>query len=155
MPQPPVDRYWPIARDKLGLLIAMMKYLAGDARISFEGNLSRCEFSQDLNPTYEQAPALERQTLYPREEFVVLPLEDATIRSILGVILPDNRYLKDIVHIQIEKHGELQFGSYDNFHDECIVCYLGIPTSLLDDLQSKGVIRSWTVPYEGAQRWHG
>lgn len=155
MSSPLVDRYWPVARDKPGLLIAMMKFLAGDAHISFEGDLSHCRFPADLNPTYDETPALVRQTQDPRQDFVVLPLEEATIRPILDVILPNNRYLRDIFHIQIEKHGEQQFGSYDNFHDECIVCFLGIPTSLLDDLQQKGVIRSWTVPHEGARRWHG
>ena len=155
MTQPEVGRYWPIARDKPGLLIAMMKFLAGDAHISFEGNLSRCQFPPELNPTLKETPALVRQTLFPRQDFVVLPLEESTIRPILDVVFPNNRYLRDIAHIQIEKHGEQQFGSYDNFHDDCIVCFLGIPTSLLDDLQQKGVIRSWTVPYEGARRWHG
>jgi hypothetical protein len=63
--------------------------------------------------------------------------------------------MKDITHIQIEKSGRLEFGSYDNFDPECIVAFSGVSTGLLDRLQASGVIRSWTEPYEGATRWHG
>ena len=55
------------------------------------------------------------------------------------------RYLDDIIHIQIERSGLLQFGSYDNFHRECVVCYTGVETSLLNRHKSSGVIRSWQV----------
>jgi hypothetical protein len=86
---------------------------------------------------------------------VVLPLEQDTVQPILDVVLPDRRFMDDIVHIQIEKKGRLEFGAYDNFHSECIVCFLGVSTDLLDKLRTNGVIRSWTTPYEGARRWHG
>ncbi len=33
------------ARDKPGLLVAFMKEFEGNARITFEGNLSKCDFS--------------------------------------------------------------------------------------------------------------
>jgi len=156
MNNPPIDRYWPVARDKPGLLIAMMRHLAGDAHISFEGNLSRCSFPSILNPSNNQTPALRRATASPTMDFVVLPLTPESVRPILDVVLPDNRYLRDIIHIQIEKEGQLQFGSYDNFHHECIVGFPpGVTPELLDRLQSSGVIRSWSVPHEDAQRWHG
>ena len=156
MAEPPIDRYWPVARDKPGLLIAMMRHLAGDAHISFEGDLSRCSFPSSLNHSGEETPALQRSTSYPKQDFIVLPLTPDSVRPILDVVLPDNRYLKDIIHIQIENAGELQFGSYDNFHHECIVGFPpGVTPELLNQLQSSGVVRSWSVPHEGAQRWHG
>ena len=31
----------------------------------------------------------------------------------------------------------------------------GVTPELLDGLQSSGVVRSWSVPHEGARRWHG
>ena len=149
------DRYWLIARDKPGLLTRMMRFLAGEARISFEGNLSRCKFPLTIASADEEDSILRRQTIEPRQDFVILQLEHDTIRPILDIVLPDNRFMEDIVHIQIEKHGELQFGSYDNFHHECIVCFLGVPTKFLDELAQTGVIKSWTKPFEGAVRWHG
>jgi hypothetical protein len=149
------DRYWLVARDKLGLLTHMMRFLAGNARISFEGNLSRCEFPQTITTSSEEVSILTRQTIWPRQDFVILALEHDTIRPILDVVLPDKRYVEDIVHIQIEKCGQLQFGSYDQFHHECIVCFLGVSSKFLDELQGRGILKSWTTPYEGATRWHG
>jgi hypothetical protein len=156
MSPPPIDRYWPIARDKPGLLVAMMRALAGDAHISFEGDLSRCVFPAALNPSGEETVALRRHTASPRQDFVVLNLSPESVRPILDVVLPDRRYLADVIHIQIERGGELQFGSYDQFHAECIVGFPpGVTPELLDRLQSSGVIRSWSNPHEGARRWHG
>jgi hypothetical protein len=155
MESPQVDRYWVVARDKPGFLIAMMKALVGNAHISFEGDLSRCEFPGEVPKRSTETSVLKRQTSQPVQDFVVLPLEPETIRPILDVVLPDRRFMTDIIHIQIEKDGKIEFGAYDNFHPECIVCFLGVGTNLLDQLKEKGVIRSWTVPHEGARRWHG
>jgi hypothetical protein len=155
MADPLMDRYWLVARDKPGLLIAMMKALAGDAHISFEGSLSRFAFPPALLPSTQETQALRRQTLVPELDFVVLALPPESVRPILDIVLPQNRYLDDIIHIQIEKGGELLFGSYDQFHHECIVCYAGVSIELLDRLKMSGVIRSWCVAHEGAQRWHG
>ena len=156
MSRPPIDRYWPVARDKPGLLRAMMRALAGDARISFEGNLSRCIFPAVLDPSGEETVVLRRHTAFPKQDFVVLNLSADSSRPVLDVVLPERRYLDDIIHIQIEREGELQFGSYDQFHPECIVGFPpGVTPELLDRLQASGVIRSWSVPHVGARRWHG
>lgn len=156
MAEPPIDRYWTVARDKPGLLIAMMRHLAGGAHISFEGDLSRCVFPPSLSPSLDETPALRRQTLVPRQDFVVLSLTPESVSPILDVVLRDSRHLADIIHIQIEKAGQLQFGSYDKFDERCIVGFSpGVTPELLNQLQLSGVIRSWSVPHEGAQRWHG
>jgi hypothetical protein len=149
------DRYWVVPRDKPGLLVAMMRHLAGDSHISFEGNLSNCKFPPELSPSSEETTVLRRATSFPLQDFVVLPLTQDTIRPILDIVLPANRFMKDIIHIQIEKASKREFGSYDNFDPECIVCFLGVSVELLETLKQKGVIRSWTTPYKGAQRWHG
>jgi len=155
MKEPEKDRYWLVARDKPGLLIAMMRALAGNGHVSFEGDLSRCAFPPDLGAGSIETPALRRQTLVPELDFVVLPLEPVSVQRILDVVLPDRRFMNDINHIQIERNGTLEFGAYDNFHPECIVCFLGVSPDLLEQLRESGVIRSWTTPHEGAQRWHG
>jgi hypothetical protein len=157
MPCPPADRFWPVARDKPGLLVAMLRALAGDdARLSLEGDLSRCAFPSALCPSGEETDVLRRHTAIPKQDFVVLPLTPGSARPILDVILPGNRYMADVLHIQIERGGALQFGSYDRFDPECIVCFPpGVSAELLDRLQASGVLRSWSIPREGARRWHG
>jgi hypothetical protein len=146
------DRYWLVARDKAALLTHMMRLLAGDAQISFEGNLSRCSFPDSVPRLPEESSVLRRQTIWPVQDFAVLKLEHETIYPILDTVLPDNRFMEDIIHIQIAQHGKLQFGSYDQFDQRCIVCFLGVPTKILDDLRQRRVILSWTTPYAGAVR---
>ena len=146
------DCYWLVARDKSALLAHMMRLLAGDAQISFEGDLSRCSFPDSVPRLPEESAALHRQTVWPVQDFVVLQLEHETIQPIIDAVLPDNRFVDDIIHIQIAQHGELQFSSAERFDQHCIVCFLGVPTKILDDLKHRGVIISWTAPYPGASR---
>jgi hypothetical protein len=141
------ERFWLVARDKPGLLIHMMRFLAGEARISFEGDLSRCRFPETIPNLAGRDGLLTRSTLEPELDFVILPLEEETIRPLLDVVLPGNRYMQDIIHIQIEKRGELQFGCYDRFHPECIVCFRGVTAKFLDELKRIGILRSWTLPF--------
>lgn len=136
-------RYWIDPRDKPGLLRAMMRALAGDAHISFEGDLSRCVFPAPLKSSGDETDVLRRVTFFPKQNFVVLPLEPDFVAAIFDVVLPERRYLDDIIHIQIERHGELQFASYDNFHRECVMCYAEVELHLLEQLKASGVIRSW------------
>jgi hypothetical protein len=146
------DRYWLVARDKPSLLTRMMQLLAGDAEISFEGKLSDCKFPDSIPVIPENLSVLRRQTVSPVQDFIVLKLEHDTVRPILDAILPGNRFMEDIIHIQIAQHGSKQFGSYDQFHHECIVCFLGVPIKFLDELKQRGIIISWTTPHANARR---
>jgi hypothetical protein len=137
------EKYWLVPRDKAALLIAMMKALAGNAHISFEGNLSRCEFPPELHRSVEETATLRRGTIAPVQDFVVLPLEQETIRPILDTVLPDSRFMNDVIHVQIEKGGTLQFWAYDNFHPDCVGCGPDVPRQLLEQLRLSGVLRSY------------
>jgi hypothetical protein len=140
------ERYWLVARDKPGLLIAVMRALVGGAHISFEGDLSRCRGLLTLpGASTEETEDLRRQTLYPVQEFVVLPLEPETVRPILAEVLPEGRVVRDIIHVQIERAGRLAFGAYDNFHRDCLVCWPAVPQELLEQLRVNGVLRSWEL----------
>ena len=134
-----------VARDKPGLLIAMMRALAGNALISFEVDLSPCQLWTIPGASAEETGSLRRNTLVPRQDFVVLPLEADTIRPILAEIIPEGRAVHDVVHVQIAKNGRLAFGAYDNFHPECIVAWSAVPKALLEELQAKGVLRSFKL----------
>ena len=141
------DIYALESRDKPALLTAMMENLAGDAHISLEGRLSDFRFPAGLAPSSEPTEALRRHTGATRLDFVILPLRPDTIRPILDVILPENRFMKDIVHIEIERDGRLEFGAYDNFDRDCIVCFRPFPVELLDTLKEEGLIDSWSKLY--------
>jgi hypothetical protein len=131
------------ARDKPGLFIAIARALAGGAQVSFEGDLSCCGLQRLADASAEETVALRRNTLWPREDFVVLPLETDTLKPILAEVLPEGRLVKAIIHVQISKLGRLAFGAYDNFHRDCTVAFDPSLIPLLDALQAKGVIRSY------------
>jgi hypothetical protein len=51
---------------------------------------------------------------------------------------------KAIIHIQIEKHGQLQFGAYDNFYPECVYFGIAVKPELIESLISQGIMRPYT-----------
>jgi hypothetical protein len=134
--------HWPDVRDKPAFLHRLMLELAGDSRISLEGDLSRCQFSDELIVSYDDTGLLKRNTLYPRQDFVVLRLTKETVGPIFEQI--SSAGLKSaIIHVQIERHEAMELGAYDNFHRECVVTGPGVSADLLAEL--KNVIRSFTV----------
>jgi hypothetical protein len=125
--------------DKRRFLIAAMEELAGDAHISFEGNLSGTRISSLSHASTEETLALKRNTLWPKQEFIVLPLQADSIKAIssaIGGTIP-----KAILHIQIEKNGCLEVGLYDNFTPSAT--FLGSKSSeqFIERLQMQGIIR--------------
>jgi len=132
------------ARDKPGLLVAFMKALAGNARITFEGDLSNCDFSAFPGAACEPDGAFQRNTGAPRQDYILLPLLEETIKPILAQVLPDGRCVHEIVHIEIEKDGELALSACDYFHPECTWASLS-SEPILRRLKERGVVRSYTI----------
>ena len=78
-----------------------MNELAGDAHISFEGDLKGLRLLTIPGVSQEPTMALKRSTLWPKQDFVIAPLEPSLVEEIITVVggtLP-----KAVVHIQIEK----------------------------------------------------
>jgi hypothetical protein len=129
-------------RDKSRFLIALMAELAGNAHISFEGNLSKLSLHDLPGASTEETPILKRNTTSPRLDFVVLPLEPTNIPQIVkafGGTLP-----KAIIHIQIEKSGQHAVGLYDNFHPDSIFLSPEIPEEFIQALTVQGSIAPWS-----------
>jgi hypothetical protein len=136
-------RHWLNVRDKPGFLQRLMVEFAG-GRMSLEGDLSKCKFADDLVLGNEEVDLLKRNTLYPRQDFIVLRLQPATIGPIFKQIMAAG-LSRAIVHVQIEHAGELQLGAYDNFHSDCVVTGSGVSESLLTELKAKSVLRDFAV----------
>jgi hypothetical protein len=100
-------------RDKTRFLTAVMTELAGSAHISFEGDLSALKLYALPGASDEKSAVLKRNTTWPRQGFVVVPLEpsteSATIASIGGII-PGS-----ILYVQIEKMADLNLGATTGF----------------------------------------
>jgi hypothetical protein len=135
-------KFW-VVRDKRRLLLAMMDALAGDASISFEGNLAGLELLKMPGASQEVTAPFKRNTTWPKQDFVVVPLEPSASRAIISAIggTVPNR----IFHIQIEKEGLIQFSACDNFHPQCIFFGAAVKQEVLESLVTESIIRPYTV----------
>jgi hypothetical protein len=132
------------ARDKPALLRAMMRELAGDAQISFEGTLENLDFSQVGEVIDEADSYLLRQTSSPTLDYVILPLTFESVDVIWRELSAKDHLARDgVIHTQIGKHGELAFGAYDNFHRKCVWASGAVSARCLGELKSRGVIRDF------------
>lgn len=135
------EKFWHV-NDKRRLLLALMKELTGGAHISFEGDLKALRLSSIAGASMEETEALKRNTIWPKQDFIVVPLESSTIETIVSAIggtIPNT-----IIQIQIEKGGRIQFAAYDNFHPQCVVFYPEMDKAFPESLVSEGIIRPYT-----------
>ena len=136
--------HWIDTRDKPGLLFAMMNQFNVNAHISLEGDLKDLSFFDSEASSKDETEALQRQTESPELDFVVLPLNNETIKAIWKELTEKDHLVNEgIIHVQIESYGKLAFGGYDNFHKECVVAYKSVPIELLASLKEKGIIRNY------------
>ena len=129
-------------RDKRAVLIAAMQELAGGAHISFEGDLTSTKISGLTGVSGNETAVLKRNTLWPPQDFVVLPLEAdlvETITAAIGGTVP-----RSILHIQIEKDGHLELGLYDNFDPKTSFFGSRLTSEFFDRLASRGIVKQGT-----------
>jgi hypothetical protein len=91
-----------------------------------------------MGASEDETKVLKRNTISPRQDFVVLTLGASTREQILkalGGTFPGKR----ILHIQIEKAGTLQFGAYDRF--ACVFFGPGVASWVIDSLVAKHLLR--------------
>jgi hypothetical protein len=74
------NKFW-LVRDKRRFLLAMMEKLAGGAYISFEGDLKALRPSSTPGASQEETDALKRNTLEPKQDFIILPLEPSKLAA--------------------------------------------------------------------------
>jgi hypothetical protein len=128
--------------DKQRLFRLAMEELAGDAHISFEGNLHGLRLHGLPGASEEETDSLKRNTSWPKQDFVVVPLNADSIGTILAAIggaLP-----RKIIHGQIEKAGVLQFGAYDQFEPGCIVFGTTVNRQFLETLVLHGIMKTFS-----------
>jgi hypothetical protein len=98
-------------RDKPGLLIALMRHLAGNAHIALEGDqedMVCMNFDAIPGAVESLVPPFEHQW-DQNSRLIVLPLTNETIEPILVEVLPEGRIVHKVGPIQIEKDGDIQF----------------------------------------------
>ena len=140
--------HWIDVRDKPGFLHRLMSELAGGARMSLEGDLSKCHFNDDHVVAREEVGLLKRSTLSPRLDFVIVKFEPDTVAALSKEVIVAG-VTKNIIHVQIERNASLQLGAYDNFHRDCVVTGPEVSVELLAEMQVSGVVRSLALAEGG------
>jgi len=130
--------------DKRRFLLAIIEELAGNAHISFEGDLPSLKLTSIPGASECETEALKRNTLWPTQDFLVLPFEPSMGRAILSAI--GGTVPGSIIHVQVEKEGVLQFGAYDNFHPESIYFGGGVRQEFLESMLCQGLLKSIQKP---------
>jgi len=126
-------------RDKGQFLLTLMEEFESDAHVSFEGDPQSLPLSIYPGVSFQPTEALKRGTLWPKQDFIVVPLELSSSKQIyaaLGGAVP-----KTVLHIQIEKDGVLQFGAYDHFHPQCIFFGSAVRPELVASLVSRDILQ--------------
>jgi hypothetical protein len=121
-----------------------MEELAGDASMSLEGDLQRCNFKDRIVISRDETDLLRRNTITPKLDFIVLSLIPETVDEIFNQIIKAGLD-RAIVHVQIGRDGVIELAAYDNMHPECVVTGPGVDFQLLEDLRTKNVIRSFAI----------
>jgi hypothetical protein len=112
--------------------------------MSLEGKLGKCRIDDRLIVSRKPVGKLRRDTLWPRQQFLVIRLEPASLDHILQAVAAAGVELEDdgILHVYMEHNGAIEFGAHD-WYSGCVVTGPAVPASLLARLQQEGVIDSF------------
>jgi hypothetical protein len=131
------SRMWKV-RHKNRLLLAVMIELAGDAQIAFEGDLRGLHFDELPVISREASGVLKRQTIWPKQDFVVVALQTESVPAVmkaLGGSIP-----RSVIHIQIAKSERLEFSACDNFHPHAMFFGEALSDAFLDAMKEKEIL---------------
>lgn len=131
-------------RNRPRSLTAMMRALASNnSRISFEGWLSATDLHRLEGIDTEGNAILKRNTLSPKLDFLITPLTDQSEPLIERAIHAKLAFKagRGLIHVQIERDGELAFAAFDSFQ-HCVVKRSAIPPTLVLDLLEQRILRT-------------
>lgn len=107
-------------RQPIKLLEALVDVFGTDARLSLEGDLSQCHVHRIPVVSTEPQGVLVRNTLWPRQDFIIIPLNAETTNHIKRYILPTVGIRNRVHHVLIESGEQLVFASYDWFGEDSV-----------------------------------
>ncbi|WP_420645689.1 hypothetical protein [Candidatus Leptofilum sp.] len=130
-------------KKRIPFLQALLDFYCGNALISFEGNLSAADFREIPVISSEPTELLRRGTKWPLYDFVILPLEEATLDLLKKNVLNQIGVQKKVDHILIAKNEEKVTVIHDRFHPDSVWVRRDFPSTTLQELQEKKVISSY------------
>lgn len=127
-------------RQRLACFEAFAALCAG-GRCSLEGDLARLRVAACAGVTSEEDHWFRRNTIVPRRDFAVVPLTPANLAHLCDALRAADPEMEAIDHVLIASPSELVLMAYDWFHDETTTCASSVPTALLRELASRGVLK--------------
>ncbi|MBI5927696.1 MAG: hypothetical protein HY862_00190 [Chloroflexi bacterium] len=129
-------------RKPIEFLTAMTEIFCGGSYISFEGDLSQSSFRSVEGSSTEPRGMMQRNTISPIYDFVVLPLEQDTQKVIIQT-LPRIGLRSRVAHVLIERDNELKMAAYDWFYPYLVAVSGDIDANLLDRMLEAKIIRAY------------
>lgn len=129
-------------RNKLALLLSVLGHAPKRSNMSLEGELRGLWPMDEQGGTFDETPALKRNTRSPKLDFVVLPVSDLLVKRLKEQLSKSGVFGVGgaLVHVQIEHQGKLIFGAYDNFDPDCVVSDVPFNEEFLSRLREQGII---------------
>jgi hypothetical protein len=124
---------------------ALLDAFGADAHLSLEGDLSKCNLDGIPVLSTEPRGVLVRNTLSPQQDFVIIPLNEATKDQIKQQVLPTVGIRNRVHHVMIESGGQLVFASYDWFEQDSVWVSNHATEALLDALVESGALRHYAI----------
>ena len=133
-------------RDCQGTLWAFYRQYEGQAVASFEGDLSNLKLQELRGASTQEAGPLRRQTIEPELDFVVVPINEETVRALKSRLSSHGVLGREgaVIHTQLAVAEELVLVACDNFHHECTVASMAVPEPFLKQLLSHGLLRAYS-----------
>ena len=132
-------------RQPIKLMEAFLDVFGTDARLSLEGDLSKCNLHDIPVLSTEPMGVLARNTVSPQQDFVIIPLNETTKDQIKRQILPTVGIRNRVHHVMIENDGQLVFASYDWFGQDNVWVSEHATEELLDALVESKALRQYEI----------
>jgi len=127
----------------LALVATVAERFRGDSLMSFEGDLSAVDFTKIAGLFRDETAALKRNTIAPRQDFVVLPLTQENVNILTARIFPRIGIRCRVLHIEVEERGHLVFGTYDQFSSDGTWITAAVGEEFVTGLVREGAVASY------------
>lgn len=138
-------RYHLVVKKAIQLMELVIPLFNNNASISFEGNLCSYDFSLFEDTTQKETLNLRRNTIAPKQDFIILPLNSKAINFLTTDTFHRIGLRNKVIHIQIEYNHEIAFASYDNFHEDCVWITAEVGQSFIERLVDDKIISKYKI----------
>lgn len=109
-------------------------------RCSLEGDLAQLELAVCEGVTTEEDAWFRRNTIVPRRDFAIVPLIPANVAHVCDRLRALDPQMEDVDHVFVTNDREVVLAAHDWFDDLTTTCAASVPTALLRELASRGVL---------------